>query len=193
MNNFNHAYKTEGQILTLDHLFYFTIILLAASVVGFVVFNFKTVLQYQIIEDIEKKSLNLGAGERQAYNKKVLDYKEKIDDFATIIDNHKITSRIFAFIEENTISNVWFSNFNMQKTDNEIRLSGESESMEALSQQIKVFEAKSDFVKSINVLSSKTNAARKVIFDVNLVLDPRVFNYGQSSLNTSLSEYENNF
>lgn len=187
MANFNHSYKTESQVPMIDYLFYFALILLSASVVSFVIFNFKAGLQYKIMDEVEKKSLSLGAGERQAYNKKILDYKEKIDDFATIIDNHKITSSIFRFIEENTISNVWFSSFNMQKSADEIRLSGESENIEALSQQVKIFEGKKNFVRGISVLSSQANSVGRVSFVLNILLDSQIFNYRESSFDTSFS------
>lgn len=179
MVNTGHLYKTDNKALKIDYLFYFASILLAASVFSYLILNFKVHLQNQRLEEIEKKSLSLGTGERQIYNKKVLDYKKKIDDFAVLFGSHKITLNVFSFIEEKTLSNVWFSNFNMQKDTNVIKLSGESENIEVLSRQVRVFEESHDHVKNIEVLSSQTNSTGKIEFVLNILLNHQIFSYGQ--------------
>jgi|SRR3989344_6384395 len=187
MTNLNHFYKIEKKSPKIDYFFYLASILLAATVLSYLIFNFKVQLQNKLIQDIEKKSLSLGAGEGQVYNKKVLDYKKKIDDFAIIINNHKITSNIFSFIEENTMSDIWFSSFNMQGTTNEMKLSGEAKDMETLSRQVEIFEKKQDHIKKIGILDSQINSSGKVVFIIDITLDPKIFNYQES-----ISEYENN-
>ncbi|MEK7664057.1 MAG: hypothetical protein AAB340_01215 [Patescibacteria group bacterium] len=192
MINFNHPYKLDTKHQGIDYLFYFTSILLAATVFSYLIFNFKVQLQSQRIQDVEKESLNLVTGERRVFNNKVLDYKKKIDDFSTIINNHKVTSSVFSFIEENTLPDVWFSDFSMQGANNEINLSGQALNMEVLSRQVEIFERNQDYIESINVLESQTNSTGKVSFVLNLFFDSKIFNYGDPALKESLLENEVN-
>ena len=104
----------------------------------------------------------------------IIDYKKKIDDFSLIIKNHKVSSNVFNFIEENTMSNVWFSNFDMSQSTYEIKLSGEAENIETLSDQIQTFENNKDNVKNINVLNSRVDANGKIRFLLSISLNPEI-------------------
>ena len=111
--------------------------------------------------------------------KKVLDYKKKIDDFSVIVRNHSISSNIFSFLEESILPDVWFSNFDMSQSNNRIQLAGESKDMKTFSRQIQVFEKSQDYVKDINisVLDSQVNEEGRVRFVLSFSLDPKIFTY----------------
>lgn len=192
MAEFNHFYKANDKSSIIDYLFYFASILLAAAVFSYLIFNLKVQLQIQRIQEVEDKFLSLGKGESQAYKKRVFDYKKKIDDFATILSSHKITSNIFSFIEEKTLNDVWFSNFNMQENTDEIILSGEARDMIVLSQQVKIFEESRNYVKSVDILDSRINSAGRVSFVLNLFLDNKIFNYQEFSSRILDGAHENN-
>lgn len=183
MVNFNHAHIADKRPVRIDYLFYVVSIFLAAAVLSYLIFNFKIQLQEKMIQDIEVKLLSLNTGDRQVYNKKVLDYKKKINDFSALLDNHKITSNIFSFIESKTLPNVWFSDFNIQKETNELRLSGFTDDMGFLSRQVQLFEQSNDYVESITVFSSEINVAGNVNFILDLSLRGEIFNYQTSFLN----------
>ena len=85
------------------------------------------------------------------------------------------------------MSDIWFSSFNMQGTTNEMKLSGEAKDMETLSRQVEIFEKKQDHIKKIGILDSQINSSGKVVFIIDITLDPKIFNYQES-----ISEYENN-
>ena len=114
---------------------------------------------------------------QKSYADKVSIYKQKIDDFASIINSHKISSNVFSFIEEKTLPNVWFSSFNMAQGTNEMRVSGEAESLATLSRQVNFFEGSQDYIKGISVLSSQVDETGRVKFLINLLLNPKIFEY----------------
>lgn len=177
MVSFNHQYKAGNKGLAIDYLFYLSSILLAVVVFSYLIFNFKIRLQSEAVQDIEKKILGLNTEERQAYDKKIIDYRKKINDFAEILNSHRIASSIFSFLEEKTMGNIWFSNFDMQESDSGIKLSGETENMESLSRQIEVFENSKDYVRGVNVLNSQANSGGKISFLLSISFDPKVFDY----------------
>ncbi len=184
---FNHSYGVENKSLKIDYLFYFATILLAATVFSYLIFDFKVQLQNKKIQQIEIASLSLSNRNSQADNKKVIDYKKRIDDFASVIDSHKITSNTFSFIEKNTLKNVWFSDFSMQQNTNGLILSGQSKDAKTLSNQIGIFESNKDYVLDISVLNTNIDEEGKINFVLNIILNPSVFNYQEASLNNTVN------
>lgn len=184
---FNHSYGVENKSLKIDYLFYFATILLAATVFSYLIFDFKVQLQNKKIQQIEIASLSLSNRNSQADNKKVIDYKKKIDDFASVIDSRKITSNTFSFIEKNTLKNVWFSDFSMQQNTNGLILSGQSKDAKTLSNQIGIFESNKDYVLDISVLNTNIDEEGKINFVLNIILNPSVFNYQEASLNNTVN------
>jgi len=174
---FDHTQKSKENIMVVDYLFYFACIILAVSVLSYLVFNFKVQLQQKQIQTAENMSIALGTVDNRAYSKKFLNYKKQIDDFTAIISDHKITSNVFNFIEKNTLPDIWFSSFNMQESSGELKLSGEVSDLGQLSQQIAVFEKSTNYVSTVSVVDSQENNNGRVSFALDLVLKPEIFNY----------------
>ncbi len=191
-SGFNHNTQLPSPLKSrsfwISFAFYFCLVLLVISILLYAFFLFRSAVQNQTISDLENKIATYGTEEQKASEKQVLDYKKKIDDFAALVDNHKISSNIFSFIESKTMPNTWFLNFDMSESANEIRLTGETESMEALSRQVQTFEESKNYVKSISVLSSQANFANKISFTLSLELDPKVFNYNDAVSSTPISQ-----
>src|SRR3989344_4906122 len=82
-----------------------------------------------------------------------------------------------SFIEQKTLPNVWFSNFNLSQSSSELRLSGEAEDMATLSQQFKVFEDSNDHIKNISVFNSQISSTGRVSFLMNITVLPKIFEY----------------
>ena len=171
--DFNLPNQLKDKSLRVNFLFYSALVLLMIAIFCYGIFWLKTYLQNQKIGELDKQISEYGTDQEKLYEKEVLGHKKTIDDFAAII-----SSNVFVFIEENTLPSIWFSNFDMSKSTNEIKLSGESASMEILSQQVQIFENKKEHVKSISVLESETGANGKIKFILNLSLNPNIFTYG---------------
>jgi hypothetical protein len=176
MENHISLYQFKNNSLGMDVACCAVVVLLVASVFCYSIFNFKIYIQNQRIDEINSRISLYIASEHQLHEGAVLDYKKKVDDFALILSNHKITSNIFSFIEENTLPKVWFSNFSIEESLGELRLSGETESMETLSRQVQVFEKKTDSIKSITVLDSQTGSSGKVSFTLSATLVSDILN-----------------
>lgn len=166
----------------MDVVFYFASALLIAVVFSYLIFTLKIYLQKREIADADKNIAVYGTQEQKAYEKKILDYKRLIDDFTVIVGKHKISSNIFSFIEDNTVPSVWFSNFDMSDSTNEIRLLGEAENMLTLSQQVQVFEKDKEYIKNITVLNSQAGVGGKIGFILNLSLGSKIFTYQSEPL-----------
>ena len=174
-----------------DLVFYCAIALLIASLFSYGIFYYKAHLLNQKVGELDDKIAVYGTKEQKDYEKEVLDYKKKIDDFSTIIASHKISSNVFSFMEASTLPEVWFLSFDMSQPTNEIRLLGETDSMETLSRQVQIFEKNRDYVKNITVLNTQLGSLGKVTFNLNLSLEPKIFDYVSKTI-TNAPESEAN-
>ena len=164
-------------------VFYVFFALLILAIFSYGVFWIKAYMVNQEIAAIDKKIAVYGSADQKSHEQQVFDYKKKIDDFATLLASHKMSSNIFGFIESTAQPNVWFSGFTMSQTTNEIRLAGEAQDMATLSKQFAVFENSKDQVNSITVLNSQVAPSGRVDFVLNISLNPDIFNYQASNGN----------
>src|SRR3989344_22634 len=176
---FNFYQIKNRETWWVDAIFYMAGALLAIAIFCYCILAIKIYFQRQQIAAINEKISQYGTPQDKEREKNVLGYKKNIDDFLFILGKHALSSNILVFIENNTLPEVWFSNFNMSEAINELRLSGEAKDMEALSRQLLVFEQSRDYVKKVTVVNSKTLAgtANKVVFLVDISLNPAIFKY----------------
>ncbi|MSU54424.1 MAG: hypothetical protein EXS48_01100 [Candidatus Staskawiczbacteria bacterium] len=156
-------------------IFYFLFALLATVVICYVIFSYKITAMNQDISSLDEKMLVYASTEQKTAEKEVLSYKKMVDDFIDIINNHRISSNVFTFIEQKTLPNVWYVSFSVSETKKEINLLGEAQNMEALSNQIKIFETSKDYVNNITVLNSQITPQKRIRFTLSLSLKPEIF------------------
>ena len=76
----------------------------------------------------------------KALEKKIFLARDKINDFVEIMNNHTWASNVFAFLEKYTHPKVLLTQFNFDRDNNLVGLSGRAESFETFGQQIQLFE-----------------------------------------------------
>ncbi len=157
-------------------VFYFTVSLLVSTVFCYLLFALKVYLQHKEISRLDQAIGTVGTDYQKEQEKTVLNYQKKINDYAILIANHKFSSNIFSFFEKDTLPNIWFSKFSTSTKQGQIDVSGQAESMDALSRQTAVFE-QNEFVKKVSLLGSSIGDMGKINFNLSLVLDPKIYNY----------------
>lgn len=164
------------QIWWMDVIFYFAMSLLLAAVFCYLIFLAENNLQKSDIKKQAAALLTVGTDQQKAQEKEVLTYQKKINDFSMIFKNHQFASNVFAFMQTQTMPNVWFKQFTFDEKAGSVQLSGEADSVDALSRQISTFE-KNKYVKVLGGLNTALGESAKVQFSVNLTLDTKIFSY----------------
>jgi len=170
----------------INPVFYFACLLLGAVIFCYGIFFFKTYLQQQKIDELAMKIATYGTPEDKMAENKVIEYKKKIDDFALLLAGHKISLKMFNFIEEKTLPDVWFSSISASGTKNEVTLIGQAATGETLSRQMGVFEDSKEYVKNISLLSSQFGEKGSINFTVGMALEPKLFSYDPPLIDDSL-------
>jgi hypothetical protein len=160
----------------MDVIFYFVISLLIATIFSYVIFLVKNNFQR---EDIKKETAALetvGTAQQKSEEQSVIGYQKKISDFTNLLKNHEFASNVFAFMEAQTLPNVWFKQFSLDEKSNGVQLSGESDDLDALSRQVASFE-RNKYVKNISTLNSALGESARITFNIDLLLDQSIFGY----------------
>jgi hypothetical protein len=160
----------------MDVVFYLAISVLVATVFCYVIFLVKNDSQRKEIEEKTSALATVGTAQQKEQEQSVINYQKKILDFSGLIKNHYFASNVLAFMNAQTLPNVWFSQFSMDEKNSSVQLSGEASDVEAFSKQVAIFET-NKYVKSIGTLSSSLGESSRIQFNLNLSLDKSIFNY----------------
>ena len=159
-----------------DIIFYFVMSLLLATVISYLIFLVKDNFQRQDIAKLTEQLANSGTGQQKGYEATVISYQKKIGDFNTLFKSHEFASNVFAFMQAQTMPNIWFKQFSLDEKNNTVQLSGEADNMDAFSRQVAVFEG-NQYVKNLGNVSSSIETSTKISFNLTLTLDQSIFNY----------------
>lgn len=116
----------------MDVIFYFAVSLLIATVLCYLIFLVKDgMIKSQISEETSALHM-VGTDEQKQHETEVIRYQKKIGDFSMLLKNHEFASNVFAFMQAQTMPNVWFDQFNLDEKNNAVQLSGESDDVDSL-------------------------------------------------------------
>ncbi|MFA6974327.1 MAG: hypothetical protein WC238_06400 [Parcubacteria group bacterium] len=163
----------ENKVWWVDVVFYFIISSLIATILCYLIFAVKIQSQKVGIKNFEASLATVGTDEQKEMEKQIFEKQKKINDYAPLLEDHKIFINILTFLEKNTLPKVWFSRFGMGGNSANITISGEAESVEIFSKQISIFE-ESEYLNKITILSSMLGDGNKIDFNLALSLNPKI-------------------
>lgn len=127
--------------------------LILAIILGAVYFYFDS-RNKKLAEQIQEKKELLRPMEQSIIEMEqvIIPIKEKTDSFEILIINHQTPIAIYNFFEENSLPNVWFSDFKFNAEDKEVSITGQTSSFFNLGQQASVFR-ESPLLKNLDLTS----------------------------------------
>lgn len=163
----------------MDVILYFVIAVLIATGFCYLLFMLQIGIQQQELKVATENLKNVGTQDQKDQEKSVIGYRKKINDFNNFFKNHSFGSHIFDFMQDQTLPYIWFKKFSLDQKNSAIQLSGEVDNMDNLSRQVANFE-KNENVKKVALLSSTVGTTGKIDFNINLILDSKIFKYIQA-------------
>ena len=130
----------------------------------------------KITQEIQKKEAEfVYLGEAiQTEQEKLLSLNQEIEDFGSLISNHRNILDIFEFLEKNSLPNVWFSDFNFSAEEGEVSVSGKTDNLTILEQQAFVLKQQS-VVKNLDITKVSINKEGGIDFTLTINFDPVIF------------------
>lgn len=128
------------------------LILILASWGGLYFYNGQLAGQINKISN-EIQSISLKGRDQEVA--KINEADQKLGSFKGILDSHIYSSDIFSDIEKVTLKNVYFDKFSLSANKNELFLSGVAQSYTSFAKQLDAFKTKSNFVRNIEIQSTR--------------------------------------
>ncbi|MGD0576766.1 MAG: DUF5018 domain-containing protein [Candidatus Staskawiczbacteria bacterium] len=160
----------------MDVIFYFVVSLLVATALCYGIFLLKNNWLRQDLRTEETSLGQVGTDQQRQYESDVIGYQKKINDFTALFKNHQFASNVFAFMQTQTIPDVWFKQFSLDEKGGTVQLSGEADSMDALSRQVAALEG-NKYVTNVGNINSSLGDSAKIEFNVSITLDQSIFSY----------------
>lgn len=162
-------------------------VLLLISIVFFVIilgiFIYQTLIK---IPNNEKHISNLNTqiasqgNEKQLENKEiVLTAEKKIKTFQDLYNNSPVFQEFFTVFESWIYPRVYFTEFNLNISDSKLEMSGDTNSLQSLMQQMIIFDEKTDILNY--EISNIENGANGVTFNVSIEVNPELFKKKQDN------------
>lgn len=159
-----------------DLLLYFSTALVIASVFSyFYLANLleksdalKNNLQQTLDKEVTPKERTL--------KKEVLKYKDKIDDFSTLLNNHSAVAKLFDAVEELSHPKIKLSKLDLDLSKPELAISGETENFEIAGQQLIIYRQAKEFT-DVNLSGLSIGKNGKTVFTFLLSLDPNILKW----------------
>ncbi|MCJ7786741.1 hypothetical protein MUP06_00800 [Patescibacteria group bacterium] len=165
--------KTEAKLPAVNILFYLSLILLIIFALSYFVLGYfqkKSAKTLQDIEDI----ISQKETSAKALKEKIFGYQEKIEVVASLLTSHQLSRNFFTRLEDLSCPKVFFSNLDLDVGKSQVSLSGQTESFEALGQQLLIFK-KGEFIKDVNLTKVSIGKEGEIEFTIELSFDPQIF------------------
>lgn len=135
---------------------YFTIIFcLIVALMYTAIYIYKRTIINRVTDlNIQIEEVNKEISKISTVKKEVEQINNAINDVDSILDTHVYWSQFFEFLEENTISDVYYTSFNGTISGN-IVLNAIGRNFKNVSQQIEVFKQADEYVKDVQVDSAQ--------------------------------------
>lgn len=166
---------TKKESPWVDIVFFFSIAVLIGVVIAYFLLGYFIGENEKILKTKQEILNQPRSGEERGLEKKVFGYQKKVEDFTTLINQHKISSDFFAFLEGITHPQVWFSEIKLNVQKAEIELSGEAEKT-SLGQQILIFR-ENEQILTTHLSDVQMIEGERVSFKISLSLNPEIFKF----------------
>lgn len=155
-------------------LLYISIALVLACISSYFVLTYFIKKSDLIFQDLEKALTEARTPQQIALEEEILDYQEKIEDFSSLLLNHKKSSNFFDFLEEIIHPKVFFSEASLNIMGNQVELTGQAESFRVLGEQLLIFR-NAKFIKNLSLPEVRIGKEGKIEFNFNISLNPNLF------------------
>jgi len=158
----------------LSILFYFAIFLLIFSIIGYFALNNFLEKAREEVAALKLDLAGVMTTEKISLEKEILASKNKIDHFSYLVGQHLKASRIFEIIQKVTHPQVWFSKFDFNSREGQLKLSGETQNFVTLEQQTLILKGE-EKIDKVNLENFSITKEGKIGFDLSLSFNPDIF------------------
>lgn len=168
------AQKPKIKTIALNILFYFSLFLVLISVSGFFILDYYKGKDSETLKNLEAVLAKEKTSEEAAMEKEISEYRKKINDFSSLIKSRENLANFLPFIESKTHPQVQWTAIDLNLKDFQVSLSGTTENLQTLQQQILIFKNEK-LIEDFNMSGFSAKKGEKINFDFKFSLSPEIF------------------
>jgi len=154
-------------------LMYILVILLIFLISIYFILHYFVQKKESSLNDLENQLVAAKTPQEELKNE-MKAYQRKINDFVVLISKHKRSSQLFTLLEELCHPKVFFSKLDLNVKSNQATLTGSTESLETLEQQILIFKEERNF-QDIKLTSVGKGEDEAIEFQLVISANPTIF------------------
>jgi uncharacterized protein YxeA len=158
------------------------VMLIISIIILVIVLIIFLVQKFSIIPNNEEEKINLrtqiavqGSEEQVAQKEEVLAAEQKIKTFQTIYQSSPVFDDFFDNFEEWIYPRVYFTSFALDASTAQLELTGETDTLQSLMQQMIIFDEQENIVNYAVSNIEASEDTTEVSFDVALSVNPSLF------------------
>lgn len=158
-------------------LFALSLILVLVAVGGYFGLGYLVGQGKKEYDDLSVKLSQAKTPDQIALEDTVLGYKQRLQDFSTILNAHTAPSRFFASLDNLAYPSVYFDNVTVNPIDKTATISGKVDTFESLAKQVLVLRNAAEVFDSINLMKINLGQDGNVAFSFAAKIKPDAILY----------------
>lgn len=160
-------------------LLVFTIIILAFSITIYfgLRFGYESYLTQQA-DSVDKQISQLTSQVNQQDQQNFINFYSQLINLKTVLAEHGFSGNVFSFLERDTTGSVYYTGADYSLADNSLSLIGVAASLDALVQQMNVFD-KAPELASVTLDQANASSKGGINFNISLIFNSNFFNQPQ--------------
>ena len=154
--------------------FYIAVAFLIAVVLGYAGLFYFEGKAWDTLQDLEDRIGQVGVKEEKLTEAKVLIAKRKINDFSKLLEVHKKSSNLFAFLESVSHPKVWFTEVRLSPESAKAIIAGRPVNFQTLDQQLFIL-GQQDLIERVELTNLSIGKSGETKFSLNISLNPQIF------------------
>lgn len=157
----------------LNTLFYVLIFIFIVSIVSIFLLNNSLANSLEDLSLLESSILQKETPESASLEKKITLYKDKVNDFSYLADQHLLTSKIFTIVEGFCHPQIYFTNFELTAREGTLSLNGKTDDFKTLGQQMLILKKEASLT-SYALEEVTINKDGGIDFTLSINLSPEI-------------------
>lgn len=162
----------ERESLIALFLFWFSILVFIGVIIAFFFLNINTQKINASLKTVEEELEKISTSKQQNMKKQAYDYKEKLDIIPKLLERHVISTNVLSTIEKNIHPRVIFNSISLVLRDNKVILTGTTDDMISLAQQIRILEKEKPRIENVFIPNAERIEDGKIGFKIEIYFSP---------------------
>ena len=163
-------------------LLYFLIFLIIAVIIGYFLLVNLQKQSEDYLKTINERLEKEKAPQIDKLKEEILGYKQRIEDFSLLFEDHTLSEKFFEFIEKKTHPKIFFSKTVLSSESSKVQLSGLTDSFLSLGQQLSIFR-EDELVKKLILSNVSIGKKGGVEFNLDISFKEELFRHSITPTN----------